>query len=84
MKIACDVYKSSKKEDLYIYVRSDDGLSKVPADLLSTFGTPEKALSFTLTPDRTLAKEDPGEVMANLEDKGYHLQMPPVDDRFRG
>lgn len=84
MKIVCDVYKSSKKENLYLYVCSDDGLSKVPAELLARFGVPEKALTFTLSPDRTLARENPAVVMANLHDHGYHLQLPPSDDRTRG
>ncbi len=81
-EIVCDVYKSSKKENLYIYVVSDDGLSRVPEELLAQFGNPEKALTFTLTKDRSLAKEDPETVITNLNEQGYHLQLPPADDRY--
>jgi uncharacterized protein YcgL (UPF0745 family) len=83
-QIICDVYRSSTKENLYIYVVAEDGLSKVPKDLLSQFGEPVKAMSFTLTEDRSLAKEDPEKVLQNLNEQGFHVQLPPADDRFHG
>lgn len=83
MTILCDVYRSSRKENLYLYVRADEGLTRVPEDLLAQFGDAEKALSFELTADRKLAREDPERVIASLEENGYHLQLPPADDRFR-
>ncbi len=76
--ILCDVYRSSKKPDIYLYVAKTDGLSRVPEDLLATFGTPEHTLSFKLTPERRLAKEDTQKVIRNLDEQGYHLQLPPV------
>ena len=84
MEFECDVYRSSKKENLYIYVVAADGLSKVPRELLDHFGPPEKTLSFTLTKDRSLAKEDVQLVMENLQSQGYHVQLAPAEDRFRG
>ena len=84
MKIPCDVYKSTRKENYYLYVKAGEGHSRVPEALLAQFGRLEKALSFTLTPERTLAKEDPRQVIRNLRNQGYHLQLPPADDRFTG
>ena len=78
-----EVYKSLKKDLMYLYVTVDDGLSKVPDALLAQFGQTELALTFELTSDRSLAKEDPAQVLANLEAQGYHLQMPPVDEPRR-
>ena len=83
-QVICDVYRSSTKENLYIYVTAEDGLSKVPKDLLSQFGEPEKALSFTLTENRSLAKEDRHKILQNLNEQGFHIQLPPADDRFHG
>ena len=80
--MVCDVYRSSTKENLYIYVIAGDGLSKVPKELLDQFGEPEKALSFTLTKNRTLAKEDPQLVLKDLSEQGFHLQLPPAEDRI--
>lgn len=81
-EIECDVYKTEKKENLYLYVPAEQGMSRVPEDLLSQFGEPEKALSFTLTEDKALAKEDPALVLKNLQEQGYHLQLPPADNKF--
>ena len=74
----CDVYKSVQKPEVYIYVARHEGLKRVPAELLENFGEPVLALSFNLTGDRKLAKEDTREVANNLQKKGYHLQMPPA------
>jgi uncharacterized protein YcgL (UPF0745 family) len=72
----CSIYKSPKKQDLYLYVARQDDLSRVPEALLSYFGTPEHVLDLDLTADRKLAREDPIEVLKNLREKGFHLQMP--------
>lgn len=79
----CDVYKSLKKEDYYLYVEAGEGLSRVPEALLQHFGEVEKALTFELTAERKLAREDAGQVLGNLKSQGYHLQMPPAEDRYR-
>lgn len=79
----CDVYKSVKKENYYLYVEAGEGLDRVPEALLKQFGEVEKALTFELTPDRRLAREDAEQVISNLQSQGYHLQLPPADDRFR-
>ena len=78
MKIACDVYKSVDKENYYLYVPADEGLERVPEALLQQLGKVEIALSLELTEDKSLAKEDPRVVMANLKEQGYHLQLPPA------
>lgn len=84
VEIECDVYKSLRKEDYYLYVDASDGLERVPELLLKQLGEVEKTLSFTLTEDRKLAREDPGRVMSNLQSEGYHLQMPPAVDQYNG
>lgn len=77
MKISCDVYKSLQKENYYLYVNAEDGLSRVPEALQAQLGAMEKALSFELTPARKLARVDAAQVLANLQSEGYHLQLPP-------
>jgi len=79
MKIACDVYKSLSKENYYLYVLADEVMEHVPEALRQQLGTVEIALSFELTEERNLAKEDPVVVMANLKEHGYHLQLPPAE-----
>lgn len=79
----CYVYRSPRKADTYLYVAREDDFSEVPEALLEVFGTPEFALDFDLTPARRLAREDPAQVLANLEGQGFHLQMPPRSDSER-
>lgn len=76
----CLVYKSPKKQNLYLYVAKQDGLSRVPEVLLSYFGPPEYVLDLELTADRKLAREDPVEILKNLQEKGFHLQMPEAKE----
>ena len=82
-EIECDVYRSSRKANLYLYVKAGDDLATLPEQLMAQFGAPELALSFTLHAERNLAREDPLRVMENLEVQGYHLQLPPADEKFR-
>ena len=84
MRTLCDVYKSARHDLMYLYVRQQDGLGRVPDSLLEKFGTPAKTLTFVLTPDRKLAKEDTHTVISNIEAHGYHLQMPPMQKSLVG
>jgi hypothetical protein len=71
----CHIYRSSRKLDTYLYLVDKDDFSVIPDDLLRVFGTPEFSFSFDLTQERELAREDAGEVLDNLADQGYHLQL---------
>ena len=71
----CHIYRSNLKLDTYLYLTAKDDFSAVPEELLKVFGPPEFSFSFDLTEGRKLAKEDPAEVISNLEKLGYHLQL---------
>lgn len=71
----CHIYRSNQKLDTYLYLADKDDFSVVPTDLLRVFGSPEFSFSFDLTQERELAREDAGEVLDNLENQGYHLQL---------
>lgn len=80
MKILCSIYRSSRKPGMYLYVPRDQGLAKVPSELKTLFGKPEHAMDMVLTEQRKLAKEDILQVLDNLQNQGYHLQMPPQQE----
>ena len=82
MKRICSVYHSSKKMGMYLYVLRADALRRVPAPLLELFGAPKHAFDLVLTPERTLVREDITQVLRNLDEQGYHLQMPPPEDEY--
>tara|TARA_R100001244_G_scaffold259_17_gene487 strand:- start:3972 stop:4265 length:294 start_codon:yes stop_codon:yes gene_type:complete len=82
VKRICSIYKSPRKNEMYLYVLRSDALKRVPESLLVAFGPPTHAFDMVLTPERTLAREDIHAVLANLDQQGYHLQMPPAEDDY--
>ena len=73
------IYKSSRKDELYLYIAKKDDFSAVPQDLYDTMGKePIFVMEVELTAERTLAREDVETVKKNLANLGYHVQMPPV------
>ena len=82
----CWIYRSPKKDEMYLYLAKEDDFDVVPEELLKRFGTPAQIMALELTPERKLAREDVEKVKANLTDKGFHLQMPPtlVPDLYHG
>jgi len=82
VKRICSIYKSPRKNEMYLYVLKGEELSRVPEQLLVAFGPPALAFSMVLTPERSLAREDIHKVLANLDSQGYHLQMPPPEDDY--
>ena len=81
MKIICEIYRSPKEEGMYLYVKKEEGLSRLPQDLLALFGKPQQAMVLLLTPEKKLAHADTQKVIQSLEEKGFYLQLPPRDQR---
>ncbi|HCP31603.1 MAG TPA: hypothetical protein DIT96_18760, partial [Pseudomonas sp.] len=49
MKRICSIYKSPRKNEMYLYVLKADGLQRVPEGLLPFFGTPQHAFDLVLS-----------------------------------
>ena len=82
MKRICSIYRSLKRNEMYLYVLKSDVLERVPEGLLAVFGKPVHAFNLVLTPERKLQQEDIHQVLENLDKQGYHLQMPPAEDEY--
>lgn len=78
----CAVYKSSKKQETYLYVPGRDDFSKVPKDLLSMFGTPNFLMIMPLKADRELARVDIHKLRSELTTNGFYLQLPPPTENL--
>lgn len=78
MKVVCQVFKSSRQQEMYLYVEKSKGMDEVPDDLLARFGEPVPVMVLLLTPVYKLARADVTEVLANIEKQGFYLQMPPT------
>jgi len=73
----CAIYKSAKKEQTYLFVKTRDDFSMVPEPLMLTFGTPTLVTLINLATKEKLAFADLAKVKANLYEQGYYLQLPP-------
>ncbi|MGR9101238.1 MAG: YcgL domain-containing protein [Gammaproteobacteria bacterium] len=73
----CFIYKSSRKDGLYLYLAQKDDFSGVPQALLDGMGEPAFVMELELTPDRKLAREDAAQVLLQLRNRGFFVQMPP-------
>ena len=79
MKKLCSIYRSSRVDQMYLYVDRGEDLARVPETLLARFGRPELAMTLALYPGRKLARADAGEVPDAIERQGFYLQMPPTE-----
>ncbi len=82
MKLITEVFRSPKRDEMYLYVDRQKGLKPVPESLLAHFGTPESVMTLVLTPDRKLARAEGSEVYNALRTQGYYLQMPPAREDY--
>ena len=82
MKHLVEIFRSSRKEEMYLYVEKARGLVDVPDVLLKQFGEAESVMTLVLEPDRKLARANAAEVLADIEEKGFYLQMPPTAEEL--
>ena len=75
--LPCWVYRSPRKQEMYLYLAEEDAFDKIPDALLERFGEPILVIELELSPERKLAREDVNTVIANLRTQGFHLQLPP-------
>tara|TARA_R110001592_G_scaffold171325_1_gene409609 strand:- start:9804 stop:10115 length:312 start_codon:yes stop_codon:yes gene_type:complete len=80
IKRFCSVYKSSKRKEMYLYVDRKYDLKKMPEALTLVFGEPLRVLDMILTPEKKLARVSAEKVLKAIADKGFFLQMPPVEN----
>ncbi|PCH85091.1 MAG: hypothetical protein COB26_05500 [Piscirickettsiaceae bacterium] len=76
-EISCAIYKTKKRDGLYLYVKEQDDFEDVPPEVMKQFPEPEHVFDLELSADRPLAREDVLKVINNLQKDGFHLQMPP-------
>lgn len=68
---------------MYIYLAEEDDFSRVPKEIFNSLGIIEFSMELELSENKKLAKEDPVLVMKNLEENGFHLQLPdntPIEE----
>ncbi|WP_461520626.1 YcgL domain-containing protein [Porticoccus sp.] len=81
-KQLCKIYRSSKKEGMYLYVDRVEDLTRIPDVLLQRFGKPELAMTIALSPERKLVRADVVKVLTAIAEQGFYLQMPPTPEQY--
>ncbi len=76
MATSCYIYRCSAKPDMYIYLAEENGFDKIDEGLIKKLGQLSFAMSLELDDNSKLAREDPLKVIENLNNQGFHLQMP--------
>ena len=80
----CFVYRSNKKQGMYLYLVEKDNFTNVPESLLKLLGEVVFSFEFDLSKDRKLVKAEAEEVLRIMEENGYFLQMPPAKSEVFG
>ncbi|GAA0515475.1 YcgL domain-containing protein [Tatumella terrea] len=73
----CAIYRSSLRDQTYLYIEKKDDFSRVPEELLKGFGKPVLAMVLSLAGREKLGSADIHKVKQELQEKGYYLQVPP-------
>ncbi|SFU68341.1 YcgL domain-containing protein [Xenorhabdus koppenhoeferi] len=73
----CVIYRSLKRDQTYLYIAKKDDFSRVPEELLKTFGQPQYSMMISLSDRKKLANADIEKVKAALVEQGFYLQVPP-------
>ena len=74
----CFIYKSNKKDELYLYLDKQDDFSSLPEAILKSIGQPEYVMQLEITPERKLARESATNVIKGIKENGFFIQMPPT------
>ena len=71
------VFRSRRREGMYLYTDHAEGLQALPAGLVEHFGKADKVMTLMLHPERPLARANAADVLLAIDEKGFYLQLPP-------
>ena len=73
----CYIYKPENRADTYLYIQQKDEFTQVPDKLLDMLGKLIFVMDLEITTDTSLARADSEDVLQQLKQNGFYLQMPP-------
>lgn len=76
-RLICSIYRSSRKQEMYLYVAKGQDMQKLPEELMKYFGRAEHVMDLLLREERSLARVDVLEVIEKIAEQDFFLQMPP-------
>ena len=75
----CAIYKSKRRDQTFLYVPVEKGLSEVPPALLDHFGPAVLVMKIAITAKTSLAQLSADKLLAVLQEQGFYLQLPPKE-----
>lgn len=82
----CNVYRSERKNDTYLYVRIEDDkdlLDTLPDTLLKPLGELTLTMTLDLNERDNLARVDIDKVREGLKERDCFLQLPPTQEELK-
>ena len=73
----CWIYRCSKRDEMYLYLARADDFACLPVNVRGLLGQMELSMELDLHSDRKLARVDVDAVIADLDERGFHIQLPP-------
>lgn len=77
MTIDCVIYRCSKQDQMYLYLRAEAAPESLPEALRRMTGSLSQVMRLTIDQDRKLARAETATVLQKIAEQGYYLQMPP-------
>ena len=78
----CAVYKSTLKQETYLFVSKKGHFEDVPEPLMKMFGVPSLVMLVPLDKKEKLGIADIVKVREEIVNKGYYLQLPPPTENL--
>ena len=73
----CQVFRSNKKDETYLFLATQQSFDDLPDDLRVMFGEPVFVMDLEISPESKLARVETKNVLRSLVRLGYFLQLPP-------
>lgn len=74
------IYRCKHKKETFLYLPEKDNFEEVPDSLLEMLGEILFSFDFDLDDSKKLIRAAAPEVIRNIQQNGYFLQLPPVKD----
>ena len=78
----CAIYRSLRKDGMFLYVAKRDQFDEVPEALMQQFGKPQFVMFFNLAGEKPLKRAKNEDVLQAIEQQGFYLQMPPPPENL--
>jgi uncharacterized protein len=76
----CYIYRSTKKENCYLYMENENDFSTIPEKIMSILGSPVFVMKVLLDGKRRFVVGTSDEIEEKIKTDGFFLQMLKEDD----